>query len=198
MSTSTSTGTGTIPSPSPSPGHSRSHSHSHSDSHSDSHSEAGVNWPAAHVPEGASIYVSNRTRTVADPELVWAWLTRPEEWNRFYGNAKRIRHRSGPWPQLGPGSRFSWITFGALVTTEITEFEPYTRLAWTGEGLGASAHHAWLLDADEPEWEIVTEETQRGLLPRLVRRIMRPQMQRQHQRWIEQLARLAESGEKPA
>ena len=157
-----------------------------------------VHWPKAHAPEGASIYVSNRTLTTADPELVWAWLTRPEQWNRFYSNAKRIRHRSGPWPQLGMGSRFSWITFGALVTTEITEFEPCKRLAWTGEGLGATAHHAWLLDANGAEWAIVTEETQRGLLPGLVRPMMRPQMLRQHQRWIDQLARLAESGAKPS
>jgi uncharacterized protein YndB with AHSA1/START domain len=156
-----------------------------------------VRWPDAHVPEGASIYVANHTRTTADPELVWAWLVRPEQWHRFYGNAKRIRHRSGPWPELGLGSRFSWVTFGAPVTTEITEFEPYQRLAWTGAGLGATAHHAWLLDATGPEWEIVTEETQRGLLPRLVRPGMRPAMLRQHQRWIEQLARLADSGRRP-
>jgi len=81
-----------------------------------------VRWPDGHGPEGASIYVANRTLTTADPELVWAWLTRPEQWSRFYGNARRIRHRSGPWPELGPGSRFSWVTFGAPVTTEITEY----------------------------------------------------------------------------
>jgi uncharacterized protein YndB with AHSA1/START domain len=156
-----------------------------------------VRWPENHAPVGASIYVSNHTPTTADPELVWAWLTRPEQWHRFYGNAKRVRHKAGPWPQLEPGSRFSWITFGALVTTEVTEYEPFKRLAWTGRGLGASAHHEWLLEADGPEWEIVTEETQRGLLPSLVKPIMRPQMLRQHQRWLDQLARLAETGEIP-
>jgi len=156
-----------------------------------------VRWPAGQGPEGASIYVANRTLTTADPELVWAWLTRPEQWSRFYGNARRIRHRSGPWPELGPGSRFSWVTFGAPVTTEITEFEPFRRLAWTGAALGATAHHAWLLDATGPEWEIVTEETQRGFLPRLLRGRMRPRMLSAHQSWIDQLARLAESGENP-
>ena len=125
----------------------------------------GCAWPAAHVPEGASIYVSNRTLTTADPELAWAWLIRPEQWSRFYGNARRIRHRSGPWPELALGSRFSWVTFGAPVTTEITEFEPFKRLAWTGTAPGATAHHAWLLDASGPKREIVTEETQRGFLP---------------------------------
>lgn len=156
-----------------------------------------VRWPEGHAPDGASIYVPNHTRTTADPELVWAWLTRPEQWHRFYSNAKRIRHKAGPWPQLELGSRFSWITFGALVTTEVTEYEPLKRLAWTGQGLGASAHHEWLLVADGPEWQIITEETQRGLLPRLVRPTMRPQMLRRHQRWLDQLARLAESGEMP-
>ena len=83
-----------------------------------------VRWPMANAPEFASIHVANSTRTTADPGIIWDWLTRPEQWHRFYANAKRIRHRSGPWPRLGLGSRFSWITFGALVTTEITEFEP--------------------------------------------------------------------------
>jgi hypothetical protein len=83
------------------------------------------------------------------------------------------------------------------VTTEITEFEPFRRLAWTGAALGATAHHAWLLDATGPEWEIVTEETQRGFLPGLFRGRMRPAMLRQHQSWIDELARLAETGEKP-
>ena len=156
-----------------------------------------VRWPMANAPEFASIHVVNSTRTTADPGIIWDWLTRPEQWHRFYGNAKRIRHRSGPWPRLGLGSRFSWITFGALVTTEITEFEPYERLAWTGEGLGATAHHAWLLDASGPDLQLVTEETQRGFLPRLLRPVMRPAMLRQHQLWIDQLARLAESGETP-
>jgi hypothetical protein len=156
-----------------------------------------VRWPAAHPPHGASIHVSNRTTTTADPELIWAWLTRPDHWNRFYRNARRIRHRSGPWPQLGLGSRFSWVTFGAFVTTEVTEFEPYERLAWTGTGLGATAHHAWVLDSVGPECNIVTEETQRGLVPRLLRSGLKPAMLRQHQRWIDQLARLAESGERP-
>ena len=156
-----------------------------------------MRWPAAHVPEGASIYVSNRTLTTADPELAWAWLIRPEQWSRFYGNARRIRHRSGPWPELALGSRFSWVTFGAPVTTEITEFEPFKRLAWTGTAPGATAHHAWLLDASGPKREIVTEETQRGFLPRLLRPTMRPAMLRQHQSWIDELARLAESGEMP-
>jgi hypothetical protein len=55
----------------------------------------------------------------------------------------------------------------------------------------------WLLDGDGPEWEIVTEETERGFLPTLARPWLRPAMLRQHQRWIEQLARLAESGERP-
>lgn len=154
-------------------------------------------WPDAHAPEGAAIYAANHTRTTADPELVWAWLIRPDQWHRFYGNAKLIRHRSGPWPQLGLGSCFSWITFGALVTTEVTEFEPLRRLAWAGRGLGATAYHVWLLDGDGPEWEIVTEETERGFLPTLARPWLRPAMLRQHQRWIEQLARLAESGERP-
>ena len=43
----------------------------------------------------------------------------------------------------------------------------------------------------------MTEETQRGFLPRLLRGRMRPRMLSAHQNWIDELARLAETGEKP-
>ncbi len=154
-----------------------------------------VRWPDAHAPEGASIYAANHTRTTADPELIWAWLIRPDQWHRFYGNAKLIRHRSGPWPQLGLGSCFSWITFGPG-DHRGHRVRTLRRLAWAGRGLGATAYHVWLLDGDGPEWEIVTEETERGFLPTLARPWLSGDAA-QHQRWIEQLTRLAESGERP-
>ena len=49
-----------------------------------------VRWPMANAPEFASIHVANSTRTTADPGIIWDWLTRPEQWHRFYANAKRF------------------------------------------------------------------------------------------------------------
>jgi hypothetical protein len=44
---------------------------------------------------------------------------------------------------------------------------------------------------------VITEETQNGLLPRLLRWYLRPAMLRGHQLWLESLRRMAESGDPP-
>lgn len=149
-------------------------------------------WPTAHGPAGADIHVANGGSSQAPPEFVWAWLIQPELWPRYYGNARRLRPIEGGWPVLESGSRFSWVTFGAPVKTVVTEFEPFERLAWTGEGLGARGHHAWLLRPDESGGcRILTEETQRGAAVRSLRPILRPAMRWQHQRWVDGLAAIA-------
>jgi uncharacterized protein YndB with AHSA1/START domain len=159
---------------------------------------APIMWPAGHEPGGAAIHAVNSAGSAASPEEVWAWLVRPDRWREYYRNALRIRHLAGAWPEVGLGSSFSWITFGVAVKTEITEYEPFERLAWTGSGLGSRGHHAWLLAARTGGGtEIRTEETQRGTTSRLLSPILAPAMRTMHQRWIDGLARIAESGRRP-
>lgn len=157
-----------------------------------------VHWPAGHEPEGAAIHAVNTATSQAPPEAVWAWLARPDHWGEYYNNARRVRHVSGRWPDVALGSVFTWVTFGAKVTTQITELEPFERLAWTGRGLGSRGHHAWLLIArDDGGTDIRTEETQRGAASTLFRPMLKPNMLRMHQRWIDNLAALAETGRRP-
>jgi hypothetical protein len=104
-----------------------------------------VHWPAGHEPAGAAIHEVNSGRSVATPELVWAWLVRPDLWHTYYANVRDVRHIAGPWPEIGLGSQFSWVTFRAPVITKVTGFEPYERLAWTGSGRGSRGHHARIL-----------------------------------------------------
>lgn len=156
-----------------------------------------VHWPAGHEPAGAAIHEVNRGRSEAAPEAVWAWLTRPDRWGEFYSNARRVRHLGGHWPEVGLGTRFSWVTFGAPVTTEITEFDPPHRLAWTGSGLGSRGHHAWVLTPAEDGTSILTEETQRGLASTLLSPVLAPAMRRMHQCWVDNLARIAATGTRP-
>lgn len=157
-----------------------------------------VRWPAGHEPAGAAINEVNTGTSHAAPQAVWAWLVRPDRWTAYYGNARRVRHLAGPWPEIALGSRFSWVTFGAPVTTEITEFEPFERLAWTGSGLGSRGHHAWVLTARPGgRTDIYTEETQRGTASKLLSPALAPAMRRMHQRWVDNLAHIAESGRRP-
>lgn len=154
-----------------------------------------IDWPAGHEPAGADLDVRNETTTTASPDAVWRWLERPDQWHRFYRNAWRPRPVAGSWPRLTRGSEFRWITFGAPVTTVVTEYAPPYALAWTGHGLGAVGHHAWRLVPRGDGCRIVTEETQRGRAVRLLAPVLRPAMVRLHQSWVEGLARIAEESE---
>jgi hypothetical protein len=157
-----------------------------------------VHWPTGHEPAGAAIHEVNSGHSEAPPEQVWAWLARPDRWDTYYDNVSKVRHISGPWPELGLGSRFSWVTFGVPVTTEVVEYEPYQRLAWTGFGRGSRGHHAWILTPDARGTTIHTEETQRGVLSKLSGPFLRPRMLREHQNWVDQLAIIATGSEGPA
>jgi uncharacterized protein YndB with AHSA1/START domain len=157
-----------------------------------------VDWPAAHVPQGADLHVVNDGHSSAPPELVWAWLVRPDRWSEHYANARIVRHRSGAWPELRVGSTFTWVTFGAPVSTVVSECEPYSRLTWTGSGLGSVGCHGWVLAPDDQGGTLIhTAETQRGRAIRILRPVLKPAMRSLNQRWIEGLARAAESGRLP-
>ncbi len=157
-----------------------------------------VRWPAGHEPDGAAIHAVNTGISTAPPEVVWGWLIRPDRWSEYYSNARKMRHQDGAWPAIELGSVFDWVTFGTRVKTVVTEFEPHRRLAWTGSGLGAIGHHAWVLDATESGGtRILTEETQRGKLISLVRRFHEPRMLEAHQLWVDSLANIAESSRTP-
>ncbi len=153
--------------------------------------QTAVRFPDQHRPEVSSFIARNELQIAAPRENVWEWLVRPDLWPSFYSNAKFVRHLEGPWPRVGLGSRWRWLTFGALITTELVEDEPQSHLAWSASGLGASGHHGWVLEERDGGTYVVTEETQRGWGIALAKPALRPLMVRYHQRWLEGLARVA-------
>ncbi len=156
-----------------------------------------IHWPEDMDPEGAALHTANRLSIDSPIEIIWAWLVRAGLWSSWYSNCKRLRFESGSGPDLGPGSDFSWVTFGVRVRTRVEEFEAPTRLGWRGTGLGASGYHAWLLEPTASGCHVVTEEVQRGLVPSLGRGLIRLGLLHYHQGWLEGLARVASTGEPP-
>jgi len=153
-----------------------------------------AHWPPYATPQGATIYAYNETTSSATPEALWSWLVRAADWSTWYANCKRLRFQDSPGPDLYPGCRFRWTTFGVPVSTVVDEFEPPLRLAWSGTAFGSTGYHAWTLLPQGSQTRIVTEETQRGVIPRLGRWILQREIVRQHQLWVEALARRAEQG----
>ncbi len=157
----------------------------------------GVRWPEQHRPEVSSFLAVNELQIAADPDRVWAWLTRPDLWPSYYANACMVKHLEGAWPEVKPGSRFRWLTFGVIVHSEVVEYSPFKRLAWSAKELGAAGHHGWVLTERDGGTFVRTEETQRGAMVGLMKPVMKPLMVRFHQRWLEGLAGVAAEGPPP-
>jgi hypothetical protein len=160
--------------------------------------ETLLRWPEEHRPEVSAFRAVNELQMDADPGNVWAWLRRPDLWPSYYSNSRFVRHLAGPWPDVELGSRWRWFTFGAFVTSEIVEFEPSERLAWSAKTLAGSGHHGWVLRGEQGGTFVRTEETQKGLGMQIIKPALRPMMIRMHQRWLEGLARVAAQGSPPA
>lgn len=149
----------------------------------------GVTWPRGLEPVRASVHVANASPAIAPRDQIWPWLARPERWPAYYANARCVRHVDGPWPELAVGSRFRWWTFGLVITSVVTEYEPPERLAWSWSGPGGSGHHGFVLEPRAWGTLIATEETVFGAAARALRPLVRPVMLHFHQQWVEGLAR---------
>jgi uncharacterized protein YndB with AHSA1/START domain len=157
-----------------------------------------IRWPEQHRPEVSRLHAVNELQMDAAPDDVWAWLRRPDLFPSYYANSMFVRHKGGVWPQVELGSRFRWFTFGVIVNSEVVEFEPAERrLAWSARELGASGHHAWMLSERDGGTFVRTEETKRGWAMAISKPVMSRMMVRQHQRWLEGLARVAAEGPPP-
>ena len=159
--------------------------------------ETVISWPDDHTPERSAFHAVNELQMPAEPEVVWAWISRPDLWPSYYSNAKFIKHLGGSWPMLELGSRFRWWSFGAFVTSEVVEYEPAERISWDAKVLGGRGYHGWLLRPQDGGTYVRTEETQKGPGIQVVKAALRPMMVRLHQRWLEGLSRVAAEGPPP-
>jgi uncharacterized protein YndB with AHSA1/START domain len=154
-------------------------------------------WPDEARPEVSPVY-SQRTVDVAAPAAdVFAWLVHAERWPDWYAQCGSVRIVAGPSPALAVGTRFRWTVLGVPVETIVVECEPPHRLAWSGTGLGAAAYHSWDLEPMTTGCRVVTEETQRGALPSLLRFVLRPLLSFTQERWLADLAKAASASPAP-
>jgi hypothetical protein len=167
-----------------------------------SEGEPTIAWPEGHEPEGAAWHAVNDLQVGAAVEDVFAWLRRPDLWSSYYWNARLVRHRDGPWPEVALGSRWRWLTFGVLIASELVQLDDPrpggdARLAWSAGHPGAHGHHAWVLSPRDGGTRIRTEETQRGLAARIAAPLMSRLQVRIHQQWLEGLGKVAAGGPPP-
>jgi uncharacterized protein YndB with AHSA1/START domain len=158
-----------------------------------------MKWPSGMEPESVPVYARNEIEIAAPPERVWRWLIAGERWPRWYGNCTRFSYTDGQrGPDLAEGRSFKWRTFASPVRSIVKTFEPCRELGWDARAPGLYAYHGWLLEPAGARCRVVTEETQRGWLPAPARWYLRRMLLRGHQGWLQDLRRMAESGDPPS
>lgn len=151
-----------------------------------------IRWPSGLEPAAAHLHTVNALEVALAPEQIWPWLVRAARWPEHYRNCRRIRIDGGG--DLADGVAFRWWTFGVPVRTVVDDCVPRARLAWRGAGAGAIGYHAWILEPTRDGCRVITEETQRGVVPWLARPLLRRGLLHWHQRWLEGLAHVAGLG----
>ncbi|GGL14805.1 hypothetical protein Sme01_18710 [Sphaerisporangium melleum] len=156
-----------------------------------------VNWPKQYDPKASAIYALNDIDVQAPPEVVWKLLVDAENWSSYFPSEDQVKILSGE-SELALGTRYSRVTVGFPMSLNVTECEPFSRLAWEtvvdGDETGSSAYHGWVITPTNDGCHVLTEETQQG--PFFLEELGRKQpgaLYRYHQDWVERLARAAEA-----
>ncbi|NOX94442.1 MAG: SRPBCC domain-containing protein, partial [Alphaproteobacteria bacterium] len=146
-----------------------------------------INWPEHFKPENCAVHVVNMLKMDAAPHAVWECLIHASAWPEWYPNAANVVVHDAPDGRLFPGAKFRWKTFGVTIDTEVQEFVPNSRIAWSAKAFGLEVYHAWLITPQGEGCVVLTEETQNGFLARLGHTLRPGQMHKFHQIWLENL-----------
>ncbi|WP_123068803.1 SRPBCC family protein [Massilia aurea] len=158
-----------------------------------------INWPEAYKPETAPLYARNELVIPAPPATVWAWLTYAKSWPEWYPNAQDVEFTIWPGPYLRAGSEFRWSTFGFRLTSTVHDYEKERRLAWVAKADGVLAYHTWYLHPlDDGTTLLITDETQISTLGIWSTDVFTKGLVEQHDVWLRQLSKKAQTGLPPA
>jgi hypothetical protein len=161
-------------------------------------SAAANAWPAGMAPNQVPVYQRNELFIDASPERVFAWLSRADLWSSYYGNAKNVQVDGAPREPLKLGTHFHWWTFNIPLSTQVAVCEPGKALAWDAHMPGLRAYHKWILVPEGKGTRVITEETDGGFVASLASGFIRGGLAREHQHWLEGLARMVSGGPPPS
>lgn len=155
-----------------------------------------VNWARDFDPNRVKVptYAYNEVACKAPVEAVFGWLMRAPRWPEWYPNSANVKLRSFAGKDLQLGTHFTWSTFGVHVDTYVEEFVPPYRIAWRGFLMGSEVIHAWVFERKGAGSRLITEEVQRGFVCILAHDFFVEGLHKNHQLWLERLAKQAEQG----
>jgi hypothetical protein len=155
-----------------------------------------IRWPAKYDPSRCPAHVVNSLDIAASPAIVWEHLITAADWPTWYSEVSNVRIKDGS-HKLSQGMDFTWKASGKTIASTIKEFVPHQRLAWDGKATGLDSYHAWLITPTPSGCRVLSEETLRGILPRLMKLFVPKASSHWIQRQLECLAKQAQAHQIP-
>lgn len=150
-----------------------------------------MNWPTYFEPSESPIFVHNEIEINATPEKVWAILINTKDWKNWYNGAGDVETIDAE--KLKANTKFNWRSLKMNVASEVKQYEPNKRLAYTVKTKGVDTYHVWLITATPNGCKIITQETQHGFKCKMGKFFKSKQIVEAHQRGVESLKKLAET-----
>lgn len=150
-----------------------------------------VNWPNGFDPRDTQAHFRNQISMSVPLEHVWTWFIRYEYWSMWFPAIRPVRLVAGPPLDLDRGTVFDWQPAGLQLQSEVLEFIPGVRISWHSRGPGIEAFRWTTFVRAGGGCQVVSEETQRGWLPKLRLAIMPHATSALFQSFLNDLERVA-------
>jgi uncharacterized protein YndB with AHSA1/START domain len=152
-----------------------------------------IKWPKEMAPSRSPIHFTNELEVAVSAETIWSLLVDPKAWPGFYPKIEYVRLLGGH-ESLQLGTQFEASLAGEDVVASVEEFEPMTRIAWSGHPRGSEAskaYHAWIITPTPDGCHIWTEETMQGPVWIELAKEAPDAFWRTHEKLLEALAKVA-------
>lgn len=121
-------------------------------------------------------------------EKVWSIMADIDNWSKWQPTISRPS-LSG---QLKMGSRFTWKTGGAGITSTLQTVNHPTHLSWTGKTYGMFAIHNWTFERIPYGTLVSVDESMEGLLAFLFKKAFNRNLEKDMANWLSCLKKEAE------
>ena len=125
------------------------------------------------INEQAPAIAVAEAEILAWPEAVWDLIAGIERWPEWNPDVKTAV-LDGP---LTEGTTFRWKAGPSTITSQLIAVERPRLIAWTGSMMGIRAVHVWHVRAVEERTLLRSEESWEGVLPSVLRGMLRRSLQ---------------------
>jgi Polyketide cyclase / dehydrase and lipid transport len=146
-----------------------------------------LRFPAEYDPSRCPVHVVNTIEISASPAEVWDHLITAADWQTWQPALSNVRIQDGS-RKLSQDVTFTFNASGVTSVSTVKEFVPNQRIAWDGRATGLQAYHVWLITPTPNGCRVLSEETLRGIVPRLLKLFAPNLIYNSNQKWLEALA----------